>query len=102
MRRNTIQISDKTYHVICPEEKESNLIDAAILLNEKISDIQNNHRTHKLEQIAIMVALNLANDLLIQNNQNKTNFTTTNKHLTQLHNKIELILTIKNTSSSCI
>ena len=62
--RVTIRILDKEYQVACTPEERNALLDSAELLNARMKDIRDRGRVVGLERIAVMAALNIANDLL--------------------------------------
>lgn len=62
--RVTIRILDKEYQVACRPEEQAALLDSANLLNSKMREIRDGGRVVGLERIAVMAALNMANDLL--------------------------------------
>ncbi len=74
----TVKILAKEYQIACPEEEKHNLIEAAMLLDSRMKEIRVNGRVIGLERIAVMVALNLAHDLLKMD-----------RRLLEMHNKIE-------------
>lgn len=60
----TIRILDKDYQVNCKPEERSALEESARLLNGKMEEIRRKSHVIGLERIAVMAALNMANDLL--------------------------------------
>ena len=60
----TIRILEKEYQVSCPAEEKANLLASVELLNKKMRDIRDSGKVIGLDRIAIMAALNLANELL--------------------------------------
>ncbi len=62
--RVTIRILDKEYQVACPAEERAALLDSAELLSSRMREIRDGGRVVGLERIAVMAALNIANDLL--------------------------------------
>ena len=60
----SVRILDKEYQVACPASERTDLLDSAEILNEKMREIQNSGRIVGLDRIAVMAALNMANDLL--------------------------------------
>ena len=60
----TVTILDKEYQVACPASERTDLLDSAEVLDAKMREIQNTGRVHGLDRIAVMAALNMANDLL--------------------------------------
>lgn len=61
-----IQLLGKPYHVACPPEQRTALQAAAELLDSRLSDLAKRTNTRG-ERLAVMVALNLAHDLLAGN-----------------------------------
>lgn len=59
----TIRILEKEYHVACPAEERQDLLAAAELLNGKMREIRDSGRVVGLDRIAVMAALNMANEL---------------------------------------
>lgn len=60
----TIRILEKEYHVACPAEDKAALLASAELLNNKMREIRDSGKVVGLDRVAVMAALNLANDLL--------------------------------------
>ena len=60
----SVRILDKEYQVACPASERTNLLDSAEILNEKMREIRDTGRVVGLDRIAVMAALNMANDLL--------------------------------------
>ena len=60
----SVRILDKEYQVACPANERTNLLDSAEILNDKMLEIRDSGRIVGLDRIAVMAALNMANDLL--------------------------------------
>jgi len=60
----SVRILDKEYQVACPPSERTDLLDSAEVLNEKMREIRDGGRIVGLDRIAVMAALNMANDLL--------------------------------------
>jgi cell division protein ZapA len=60
----TIRILEKEYHVACPAEEKSALVASAELLNAKMREIRDSGKVVGLDRVAVMAALNLANELI--------------------------------------
>lgn len=60
----SIRILDKEYQVECSASERTDLLDSAEILNEKMREIRDSGRIVGLDRIAVMAALNMANDLL--------------------------------------
>jgi cell division protein ZapA len=62
--RVNIKILDKDYQVACTADERPALLDSAELLNVKMKEIRDGGRVVGLERIAVMAALNMANELI--------------------------------------
>ena len=60
----TIRILEKEYNVACPVEEKASLLASAELLNVKMREIRDSGKVVGLDRVAVMAALNLANELL--------------------------------------
>ena len=60
----SVRILDKEYLVACPPEERTDLLDSAETLNTKMREIRDTGSIVGLDRIAVMAALNMANDLL--------------------------------------
>jgi cell division protein ZapA len=60
----TIRILEKEYNVACPMEEKAALLASAELLNVKMKEIRDSGKVVGLDRVAVMAALNLANELL--------------------------------------
>lgn len=59
-----VKILDRELRVACPEEEREALLDAVAYLDKKMSEIRDAGKIASVERIAIMAALNIANELL--------------------------------------
>jgi cell division protein ZapA len=62
--RVSVRILEKEYQVACLPEERSELLDSAEYLNLKMREIRDAGNIVGLDRIAVMVALNLAHELL--------------------------------------
>ena len=60
----TVRILEKEYQVACPEEERTALLESADMLNRRMREIRDSGKVVGLDRMAVMVALNLANELL--------------------------------------
>jgi len=63
----SVRILDKEYQVACPASERTDLLDSAEILNSKMREIRDSGRIVGLDRIAVMAALNMANELLHAN-----------------------------------
>ncbi|MGO2515908.1 MAG: cell division protein ZapA, partial [Corynebacterium variabile] len=59
----TVQILDKEYSIICPQEERSNLVSAARYLDGKMREIRSSGKVIGADRIAVMAALNIPSSL---------------------------------------
>jgi len=62
--RVSVRILEKEYHITCPLEERSDLLDSAEFLNSKMREIRDGGKVVGLDRIAVIAALNMANELL--------------------------------------
>lgn len=62
----TVSILDKEYQVSCKPEEVADLKQSASYLDEKMREIKSSSNVFGLERIAVIAALNIAHDFLIQ------------------------------------
>ena len=60
----TITILGKEYLIACPEEERNQLLSSAEFLDKKMREIRDSGKVIGTDRIAVMAALNLANELL--------------------------------------
>lgn len=60
----SVRILDKDYQVACPASERTDLLDSAEMLNQKMREIRDSGKIVGLDRIAVMAALNMANDWL--------------------------------------
>lgn len=59
-----VSILDREYLVACRPEERQALTQAAQMVDERMRDLRAGAKTASLDRIAVLVALNLANELL--------------------------------------
>lgn len=64
LARVSVRILEKDYHVACPIDERAALLDSAEYLSRKMKEIRDTGKVVGLDRIAVMAALNLANELL--------------------------------------
>lgn len=62
--RVSVRILDRDYFVACSPEERSDLLDAAEHLSDRMREIRDSGRIVGVDRIAVMAALNLANEVL--------------------------------------
>lgn len=69
MAQVSVKILEKEYQFSCPAEERNDLLNSAEFLNAKMRQIRDSGSVIGLDRIAVMAALNLANDLLKNRNR---------------------------------
>ena len=59
-----VKILEKEYQVSCPAGERMDLLDSAEMLNAQMREIRDSGKVIGLDRIAVMAALNMANELL--------------------------------------
>jgi cell division protein ZapA len=59
-----VRLLDREYQVACPAEERSDLLDSAEYLDAKMREVRDSGKVAGLERIAVISALNLANELI--------------------------------------
>jgi len=73
----TVRILEKEYFVSCPQEERADLLDSAEYLNKKMREIRDSGKVVGADRIAVMAALNMANELLrMRKNEGEMNAVT--------------------------
>lgn len=69
--RVSVRILDKEYQIACPVEERTALLDAAEFLNARMKEIRDSGKVVGLDRIAVIAALNIANELIAERNEEK-------------------------------
>jgi cell division protein ZapA len=65
----SVKILDKEYQVSCPQEEVEALTASARFLDKQMREIRETGKVFGLDRIAVMAALNIANELLQKRGQ---------------------------------
>ncbi|MDH3388311.1 MAG: cell division protein ZapA [Gammaproteobacteria bacterium] len=87
-----ISILDKDYKVACPPGEQSALLESARFLDSKMREVRDSGNILGSERIAVITALNMANDLLKSSNVDKELGKELPPRLKDLENKISRVL----------
>jgi cell division protein ZapA len=67
----SVRILEKEYQVACPASERTDLLDSAEVLNQKMREIRDSGKVVGLDRVAVMAALNMANELLQRTGQDR-------------------------------
>ena len=59
-----VRLLDREYQVSCPADERADLLDSAEYLDAKMREVRDSGKVAGLERIAVISALNLANELI--------------------------------------
>ena len=88
----TVKILNQNYDIFCQENEKNELYKSAELLNDKMMKTKAEGKTIGLDRIAVISALNFANDSL--NHKDLTNILNSSikERILKLHQKIDVVL----------
>jgi len=87
-----ISILDKDYKVACPPGEQSALLESARFLDHKMREVRDAGTIMGSERIAVITALNMANDLLRTSNLDREIGAELPPRLKDLESKISRVL----------
>jgi len=90
--RVSVRILEKEYHITCPFEERSDLLDSAEFLNSKMREIRDSGKVVGLDRIAVIAALNMANELIRFRNRDSNLETDVGGRLRILRERVESAL----------
>ena len=90
--RVSVRILEKEYHITCPIEERSDLLDSAEFLNAKMREIRDGGKVVGLDRIAVIAALNMANELIRFRNRDHNLETDVGGRLRILRERVESAL----------
>jgi cell division protein ZapA len=87
-----VTILGKDYRIACDPGTEQDLISAARLLDSRMREVRDGGKVIGADRITVMVALNLAHELLQEKSDQDSAAGSANKRLRSLCNRIEIAL----------
>ncbi len=87
-----VSILGKDYRIGCEPDEEQELISAARFLDGRMKEVRNSGKVIGTDRIAVMVALNLAHELLQEKTDQDSAASAANKRLRALRERIEITL----------
>ncbi|MCU7930054.1 MAG: cell division protein ZapA [Candidatus Thiodiazotropha sp. (ex Codakia rugifera)] len=92
----TVNILDKEYRISCLAEERESLLQAAAYLDGQMREIRQGGRIIGTERVAVMAALNIANDLLLIQQTKEDGTQNITRRIKSLQEKIEIALNTTN------
>ena len=91
----SIHIMDRTYQIKCPPEEAAQLEESARYLDQQMRKIHQSAQTNNTERLAIVAALNIAQELLLFKNQKNTYIDVMHDQIKSLQGRIQQFLGAK-------
>jgi cell division protein ZapA len=88
----SVRILEKEYQFSCPASERDDLLNSAEFLNAKMRQIRDSGKVVGLDRIAVMAALNLANDLLRNRGREEVVDSTLGLKLKSMRERVESAL----------
>lgn len=88
----SVRILEKEYQFSCPADERTDLLDSAEILNNKMREIRDGGKVVGLDRIAVMAALNMANELLRSRAQDKALEDNFGSRLKLISDRVESVL----------
>ena len=88
----TVKILNQNYDIFCQENEKDDLYKSAELLNDKMMKTKAEGKTIGLDRIAVISALNFANDSLNHKDITNTLNFSIKERISKLHQKIDVVL----------
>jgi cell division protein ZapA len=87
-----VNILGKDYRISCEPGTEDELISAARFLDKRMREVRGTGKVIGTDRIAVMVALNLAHELLSEKSEQDSAASSSNKRIRSLRERIEIAL----------
>lgn len=87
-----VNILGKEYRIGCEPGEEDELVSAARLLDARMREVRGSGKVIGTDRIAVMVALNLAHELLREKSDQDSAASSANKRVRSLRERIEIAL----------
>jgi cell division protein ZapA len=87
-----VKILEREYQFSCPEEERNELLKSAEYLNARMRQIRDSGKVVGLDRIAVMAALNLANEMLRLRDKDQSTDATVGLRLKSMRERVESAL----------
>jgi cell division protein ZapA len=92
MTRVSVRLLEREYQVACPAEERTDLLDSAEYLDAKMREVRDSGKVVGLDRIAVISALNLANELIKMRRNGSSVDTDLGSRLRSLRERVESAL----------
>ncbi len=88
----TVRIADKEYKISCPEGEHESLLASARRVSSDIKTMRENSKALGSEKIAVIVALNIAHELINTESSSNNDNSYVSEHLESIQQSIDMAL----------
>jgi cell division protein ZapA len=92
LSRVSVRLLDREYQVACPMDERSDLLDSAEYLDTKMREVRDSGKVVGLDRVAVISALNIANELIKLKRNGGTVDVDLGARLKGLRERVELAL----------
>jgi cell division protein ZapA len=92
LARVAVRILDKEYFIVCPPEERKDLQQSAEYLNAKMREIRDTGKVVGIDRIAVIAALNMANELVKLRGSEQQIANSVTGRITALRGRVETAL----------
>jgi cell division protein ZapA len=92
LSRVSVRLLDREYQVACPMDERSDLLDSAEYLDTKMREVRDSGKVVGLDRVAVISALNIANELIKLRRNGGTLDVDLGARLKGLRERVELAL----------
>ena len=92
LARISVRLLDREYQVACPVEQRTELLDSAEFLDARMREVRDSGTAVGLDRIAVISALNLANELIRIRREGTSLDLELGSRLKDLRERVELAL----------
>ncbi|MDT8410420.1 MAG: cell division protein ZapA [Wenzhouxiangellaceae bacterium] len=85
----SVRILDREYQVVCKPEERRGLMEAALFLDSQMREIRESGKLASVDKIAVMCALNLADELLKARQQNRERSEQVDQRILELAGRLD-------------
>ena len=91
----TIHVMDRAYQIKCPPEEAAQLQESARYLDQQMRKIHQSAHTNNTERLAVVAALNIAQELMLFKNQKNSYIDVMHDQIKSLQGRIQQFLGAK-------
>ncbi len=88
----SVLILDKEYRIACGEKERESLLQTSQFLDQKMREIRDSGKVIGTDRIAVMAALNMAHELLLQKSESASGSENISQRIHSIQQKIDAAL----------